>query len=264
VSQHFARAADQWDRIYELDGLPHRIIRARHSLALRWVDSLPLSTDAEVLEVGGGAGRAAVAIAQRGYRVHSVDLVPEMLALTVRSARDAGVTRLTTSIGDAHALELADGRFDLVIALGVLPWLHTEARALAEMARVLRGGGWLIASADNRNGLHELLDPRKNPSLAPLRSQLRRWLHRPRREEDLPSAKTHGARQLSGLLRDAGLETVRWSTVGFGPFSLLGRPLFSERSSVALQERLQPLAEREFPILQSTGAHHLILARKPA
>jgi predicted ATP-grasp superfamily ATP-dependent carboligase/ubiquinone/menaquinone biosynthesis C-methylase UbiE len=264
VTEHFARNALGWERLYEQEGLPQRMIRERHEVALRWLDAVALPDGAEVLDVGCGAGRAAVALAQRGFRVHALDPAPEMLELTRRSARAAGVAHLTTSVGDVHQLAIADGCFDLVIALGVLPWLHAEERGLGEMARVLRSGGWLIVSADNRAPLHRLLDPRATPSLAPMRAQVRRLLRRPRRDGDYPPAKTHDAARLERLMREAGLETVRRSTVGFGPFRLLGHELFSQEADLALQERLQRLAERDWPILRSTGAHHVILARKVA
>jgi hypothetical protein len=45
---------------------------------------------------------------------------------------------------------------------------------------------------------------------------------------------------------------------------MLGRQLLSERADVALQVRLQRLADRGWPILRSTGRYHVILARKPA
>jgi predicted ATP-grasp superfamily ATP-dependent carboligase/2-polyprenyl-3-methyl-5-hydroxy-6-metoxy-1,4-benzoquinol methylase len=263
VTRHFARSADAWQRTYQRDELPHIIIRARHALALRWLESVPLEPGAAVLEVGCGAGHASIALAQRGFRVHALDAAPEMLRLAAQSARAAGVEHLTTSLGDVHSLDLADGRFDLVLALGVLPWLHAEARGVAEMARVLRPGGWLILSADNSAPLHRLLDPRATPMLRPLRATLKRWLRVAHPDDGCPALKTHDARHLARLLRDAGLERVRSSTVGFGPFSLLGRRLLSERAGVALQSRLQELADRDWPVLRSTGAHHLILARKP-
>jgi predicted ATP-grasp superfamily ATP-dependent carboligase/ubiquinone/menaquinone biosynthesis C-methylase UbiE len=262
VVRHFARTAGDWERAYQRDELPHRFIRERQALALRWIDSLPLPRGAQVLEVGCGAGHAAVALARRGYRVHALDAVPEMLELTAQSAR-AGGARLVTSLGDVHALELPGRSFDVVMALGVLPWLQKEALGLEEMARVLRAGGWLIVSADNGLPLHRLLDPRATPTLAPLRAWVKRCLRVRAPDEDLPRARSHDARQLHELMRAAGLETVRRSTIGFGRFSLMGYPLFSEHRDRLLHRRLQSLADRGWPILRSTGAHHVILARKP-
>jgi ubiquinone/menaquinone biosynthesis C-methylase UbiE len=262
VARHFARTAGDWERTYQRDELPHRFIRERQALALRWIDSLPLPRGAEVLEVGCGAGHAAVALARRGYRVHALDAVPEMLELTARSAR-AGGARLVTSLGDVHSLDLPGRSFDVVMALGVLPWLQAEVRGLAEMARVLRAGGWLIVSADNGLPLHRLLDPRATPTLAPLRALVKRCLRVRAPIEDLPRARCHDARRLHQLMGAAGLETVRRSTIGFGRFSLMGRPLFSDERDRLLHRRLQSLADRGWPIFRSTGAHHLILARKP-
>jgi predicted ATP-grasp superfamily ATP-dependent carboligase/SAM-dependent methyltransferase len=263
VARHFARHAQQWQHVYELERLQPRMIRERHELALRWVEALRLPPDAQVLEVGCGAGCTAIALARRGLRVHALDVVPEMVALTQNAARAASVPHLTTAEGDVHALELAGGRFDLVVALGVLPWLHADARALREMARVLRAGGWLIATADNRDPLHWLLDPRATPWLAPLRAAGKRLLRRPP-ALDRSLAKTHDVRGLEDLLRLADLETVKRASVGFGPFSFWGHKLFSERTDLALHRRLQRLAELEWPIVRSAGVHHVVLARKRA
>jgi predicted ATP-grasp superfamily ATP-dependent carboligase/ubiquinone/menaquinone biosynthesis C-methylase UbiE len=262
VTRHFTQNALAWQRVYQLERLEPRMIRERHELALRWVESLPLSPPARVLEVGCGAGHAAVALASRGFQVHAVDAAPEMVELAARAARAAGVPHMTTALGDVHALELDSGRFDLVIALGVLPWLHAEERALREMARVLVAGGWLIATADNRRPLHRLIDPAATPPLAPLRVVAKRLLRRNGATYDGPFAKTHDARRVEELLRSAELETVKRSSVGFGPFWLCGRKLFSENADLAIHARLQRLAELEWPILRSTGVHHVILARK--
>jgi 2-polyprenyl-6-hydroxyphenyl methylase/3-demethylubiquinone-9 3-methyltransferase len=263
VTRHFGRTARAWQQLYQLESLEPRMIRERQALALRWAESLPLVDGARVLEVGCGAGLAAVALARRGLRVHAIDIAPEMVDLAVEAARSAGVRQLTCGLGDVHALELGDETFDLVLALGLLPWLHDEALGLKEMARVLRPGGRLIASADNRAPLHRLLDPRATPSIAPLRATAKRLLRRAGAHDPAPVAKRHEARELDGLLRAAGLEPVESATVGFGPFSLLGRRLLGERGDLVVHESLQTLADWGWPIVGSRGVHLVVLAQKP-
>jgi D-aspartate ligase len=265
VTRHFAQAATYWKQIYDEEQLVPLMYRERHATALRWVDTISLPDAAQVLEVGCGAGHTAVALAQRGYRVHALDATPEMIALTRKAAESAGLP-LTTRLAEVHDLPLAGSSFDLVLALGVLPWLDAETRGMAEMARVLKPGGYLIATADNQAGLHRLLDPRSSPALRPARLLAKRALQLVRAHEEPPfvDVKRHDAAEVDLLVRAAGLRKVESATVGFGPFSILGRPLLSEDAGIRLHRTLQRLAHQDWPILRSTGAHYLILARKPA
>src|SRR5205085_3184765 len=132
-----------------------------------------ISKDAFVLEVGCGAGLTAVKLAER-YIVEAVDTVQEMLDLTRERAAIARVDdRLTTRRGDANELSYTDGAFDLVLAIGVLPWVHDNASALREFARVLRPGGHLIVNIDNKWALHRIIDPQLNPIVRPVKKALR-------------------------------------------------------------------------------------------
>jgi len=97
---------------------------------------------ARVLEICCGAGRLTAALARSGNAVLGVDLVPACVRRARRGA-PAGVAHL---VGDARALPLADGGFDLALcldnSLGVLA--GSEALVLAELARVLRPGGRVL------------------------------------------------------------------------------------------------------------------------
>ena len=175
VTRQFARATDAWRRVYsDGDRLQPLAYQERLAAALRWVDELGLPFDGHALDLGCGAGLLSVALAQRGYHVHAVDATPGMVALANERAARAGVTRVNAQLGDAHALEFDDDSFDLVVALGLLPWLRSETRALGEMARVLKPRGTLIVTADHRAPLHRLLNPRSTPTLAPLRGVVKR------------------------------------------------------------------------------------------
>ena len=109
---------------------------------------------AVVADVGGGPGRYAVWLAERGYRVHLIDPVP----LHIEQARAAaggppGVVLASADVGDARALRLPDASADAVLLLGPLYHLPERAdrlQALAEARRVCRRGGVVIAAAISR------------------------------------------------------------------------------------------------------------------
>jgi ubiquinone/menaquinone biosynthesis C-methylase UbiE len=109
---------------------------------------------AVIADVGGGPGRYAVWLAERGYRVHLIDPVP----LHVEQARAAAAARpeaalASAEVGDARALRLPDSSADAVLLFGPLYHLPDRAdrlQALAEARRVCRPGGVVIAAAISR------------------------------------------------------------------------------------------------------------------
>ena len=90
-----------------------------------------------VLDVGTGAGRAAIALARRGAVVTGVDASNEMLAVARRQAANAQVA-VTFQHGDAHRLAFGDRSFDAVICLRVLMHTPDWRHSLAELCRVAR------------------------------------------------------------------------------------------------------------------------------
>src|SRR5262249_36499168 len=149
-------------------------LSTRHAAAIEWVVELGLSPASRVLEIGCGAGLLAAELARMGYSVDAVDSVPAMVEQTIRNAFDNGITqRVQAFLADVHALPFPSCRFDLVIAIGVIPWLHDERAALLEMQRVLAAGGHLIVTADNESRLNRILDPVFSPALRPFRKAVK-------------------------------------------------------------------------------------------
>jgi len=109
---------------------------------------------ASIADIGGGPGRYAFWLAQKGYRVHLVDPVP----LHVEQARAAapgrpGAALAGAEVGDARALPLGASSADAVLLLGPLYHLQERAdrlQALAEARRVCRQGGPVIVAAISR------------------------------------------------------------------------------------------------------------------
>ena len=265
VDQLFESSAEDWKTVYEektVDGLTYQ---ERRTTALAWIDKLDLTDGAPVLDVGCGAGLMAVALARRGFSVSAIDSVPAMVQLTNQLARDHDVAgRVRTSLADAHDLPFPNGSYALVVGLGVLPWLHSPDRALEEMARVVRPGGYVIASLDNLLRMHYLLDPRLNPVLGSLRRSIGKGLRRIGllRSPSPPPVGLDSAWRVDGVIAELGLTKVRSTTIGFGPFTFWRRPILSEPKGMWLHRRLQDAADSGAPLIRSTGGQYLLLARK--
>ena len=166
VTDFFESTAAYWKEVYSDDRLLPVIYRDRHKEALAWIWELELKPNARVLEVGCGAGLITIALARSGYIVDALDPATTMIQMTRDHAADQGVQdRIHTHSADVHALPFEAQTFDLVIAIGVIPWLHSERVALQEIQRVLKPGGYLLLTADNSARLNRILDPLSSPLL---------------------------------------------------------------------------------------------------
>ncbi len=132
--------------------------RTEFAVTLRALnDHLP-PAPARVLDCGGGPGRYAITLAQRGYDVTLFDLSPELLAMSQEKAAEAGVTLSGFEQGTATDLaRFADDSFDAVLLMGPLYHLLEEAerkQTLAEAYRVVKPGGLVYAAFIARYAAH--------------------------------------------------------------------------------------------------------------
>lgn len=99
-----------------------------------------------VLDAGCGEGRFARMLAERGALVIAVDLSPRMVEIAQRleEAKPRGIDYRVMDMADLSPL--ADGSFDLAVAYVSLVDVPAYERAIAEIARVLRGGGRFVFS----------------------------------------------------------------------------------------------------------------------
>ncbi len=104
----------------------------------------------EVLEVGCGTGLVLRRLAPIASRAVGVDLSPGMLA----RARARG---LDVVEGSATELPFPDASFDVAVSFKVLAHVPDLARALAEMARVVRPGGVIVAELYNARSVRHLV-----------------------------------------------------------------------------------------------------------
>jgi SAM-dependent methyltransferase len=112
-------------------------------------DEIVAAAPRRVLEVGPGPGEVSERMQRElGVEVVAIDVSERMVEL----ARWRGVD---ARVGDAQELPFADGEFDLVVAAWVLFHYADLDHGLAEIARVLRPGGRLVAVTNSEEHLGE-------------------------------------------------------------------------------------------------------------
>lgn len=137
----------EWERL----GVRHRTEFAVTLRALR--EFLP-PAPARVIDIGGGPGRYALALAEAGYSVTLLDLSERNLAFAREKSRETGIK--LEGVFQKNALDLSSfptESFDAALLMGPLYHLWQESerlQALREARRLLRPGGLVFASFISR------------------------------------------------------------------------------------------------------------------
>lgn len=102
----------------------------------------------KVLDVGCGPATDTISLAQRvglSGRVIGVDYDAEMIAEAERRALEAGVSdRVTHQRADVNELPFESNSFDASRAERLFIHMLDPAKALSEIARVTKPGGWIV------------------------------------------------------------------------------------------------------------------------
>jgi ubiquinone/menaquinone biosynthesis C-methylase UbiE len=165
-----------------------------------------------VLDVGGGMGRLALALAGSVQgKVVMADISRDMLRLVVKNSN--GVNNIDLINADAHQLPFKDKSFECIAGLDLLCHLKEPDKAMREFHRVLSDKGMLILDSTNSNPLWTIFYPRyigKNPL---------RWLRTIKFRGVLPGweaiVKHYTKSMFFSLLQDAGFKVIR--EIDYGP-----------------------------------------------
>ena len=130
--QHKQCGSDEWRGLIRESILPWAL------------DTVDLGDD--VLEVGPGYGATTDVLGQSVSRLTAIEIDAELVAML--TDRFDGNEAVDIVHGDATALEFPDGRFSGAACFTMLhhvPTATLQDRLFAEVARVIRPGGFLVA-----------------------------------------------------------------------------------------------------------------------
>ena len=124
---------------------------------IRYAEGLRNSRSLRIIDIGCGAGRNLVPLAQLGHRVLGVDLSwPMLVAAAERVRNDALEDRVTLAAAAMHQLPVQWATADLIVAHGIwnLARSASELRcAMQEATRIARPGTGLFVFTFSRNTL---------------------------------------------------------------------------------------------------------------
>ncbi len=148
-------------------------------------------TGKRVLEVGAGTARDSFDLAALGAEVYTLDYAPASLEIISELNKHSKSKTIPVG-GDAFHLPFEDNSFDLVFHQGLIEHFREEEGILAENARVLRPGGYVIVDVPQRWHIYTII----KHSLIALNKWFAGW------------EKEFSLRQLEKKLHKYGLEPV--------------------------------------------------------
>lgn len=170
---------------------------------------LPTDLSAEVIDLGCGTGKWGLKLLKSGFRVTFVDISAKILDAARAGVAEMGLEHRAEFLhADACDLSaLASERFTLATAFGEpLGCASSPPAAMREARRILKPGGVLVATLDNRWACIDFYLQRGNLDDLDrfLGDGRTHWLTK-RSEEQFPIV-TYGPAELERLLRQTGFE----------------------------------------------------------
>ena len=110
-------------------------------------DILGYGNKGNLLDVGTGPGRLLIKLYEQApaLHVHGIDISPTMVARAAANVGKAGLSGVVeVKEGDVCTIPYEDGFFDVVVSTGSIHHWKEPVRALNEIYRVLKGGGYAL------------------------------------------------------------------------------------------------------------------------
>jgi ubiquinone/menaquinone biosynthesis C-methylase UbiE len=139
---------DKWEKTYRTDHL-----ESFNELAYdQFVERVGQPQGSRALDIGCGICANSLRLARRGYLVSAGDYSESILDPARENVARNGLSdQISITREDILNLSFPDDHFDLVLCWGVLMHIPDIERALDELVRVTKPGGYLVLEEINQN-----------------------------------------------------------------------------------------------------------------
>jgi len=139
---------EAWEKTYRT-AENERFFEQAYDDFVRFIDQPPGS---RALDIGCGICANSVRLAKRGYIVSAADYSePILIQARENVLRHQLADRITIAREDILNLSYPSDYFDLVLCWGVLMHIPDAERAISELVRVAKPGGFLVLEEINQN-----------------------------------------------------------------------------------------------------------------
>ena len=120
----------------------------KKSMILEWFRKLPKKS--KVLEAGCGTGNYVVSLTKMGHEVIGVDVNKKRIKIAKGYMKKYGIHTRKIVQGDLNNLPFENDEFNAVFCHGVIEHIKDSEKAVKEISRVLKKGGFAMISVPNR------------------------------------------------------------------------------------------------------------------
>lgn len=141
VEEWYDSKYDEWKRLER-----HKI---EFDITKRYLDEYLNGDNLEIFDIGGGPGRYALYLAEKGHKVTLLDLSKRNIEVAKEKAMERGISLERYIHGNALELGEFEQRYDVVLLMGPLYHLIKESerkKAVEEALKKLKPNGIIVAS----------------------------------------------------------------------------------------------------------------------
>lgn len=245
IKSHFDQQSLIWPDYYNNDAssishldLQHRLQHTKNMLSAIYPTTIYSTTTApmsiepttidspKLLDLGCGTGDSFTQITDSGnWDITGIDISEEM----VKSAQ-ANYPNIDISVANATKLPFEDNEFSTVVALGLIEYISSSDKVIAEIKRVLGESGNLIISIPNKNSFFRKLRKLESAISKPLKRFVYRILNKPGRRQDI----FHQQWQLEKFIHKLEAQALVVEQINYCTYGLLTPKLERSRWNIKL------------------------------